>query len=90
MKKPLTVTVLFLVAIWGLTSATAGTLLRDGDFVAVCGDSITEQRLYALFIEDYLLMCKPAADLRVSPFGWNGDSTEWFSKCFRSSGVRCS
>jgi len=25
--------------------------------VAVCGDSITEQRLYSVLIEDYLLMC---------------------------------
>ena len=30
------------------------------DFVAICGDSITEQKLYSVFIEDYLLMCQPA------------------------------
>ena len=30
--------------------------MRDGDFVAVCGDSITEQRLYSVLIEDYLFM----------------------------------
>jgi len=64
----------------GPTTAAAETLLRQGDFVAVTGDSITEQRLYSVFIEDYLLMCRPAADLRVSQFGWNGDSAEWFSK----------
>ena len=58
----------------------AEPVLHEGDFVAVCGDSITEQRLYAMFIEDYLLMCKPAGDLRASQFGWNGDSAEWFSK----------
>jgi len=38
--------------------------LRDGDRVAIVGDSITEQKLYSVFIEDYLLMCKPQADLR--------------------------
>ena len=44
--------------------------LKSGDYVAVIGDSITEQRLYSLFIEDYLLMCKPALDLRATQFGW--------------------
>ena len=32
--------------------------------MAVFGDSITEQKQYSVFIEDYLLMCQPAADLR--------------------------
>ena len=31
--------------------------LQAQDFVAVCGDSITEQKQYSVFIEDYLLMC---------------------------------
>ena len=61
-------------------AAAAGLLLRQGDFVAVAGDSITEQRLYSMFIEDYLLMCQPAARLRVAQFGWNGDSASWFAK----------
>ena len=32
--------------------------LQSGDYVAVIGDSITEQKLYSLYIEDYLLMCQ--------------------------------
>ena len=62
------------------TSEAASPLLRAGDYVAIAGDSITEQRLYSMFIEDYLLMCKPAADLRVTQFGCNGDSASWFVK----------
>ncbi|HEY7117004.1 MAG TPA: SGNH/GDSL hydrolase family protein [Tepidisphaeraceae bacterium] len=50
--------------------------LQKGDFVAVCGDSITEQKLYSVYIEDYLLMCKPQPDLRVMQFGWSGE-TSW-------------
>ena len=49
--------------------------LKPGDFVAVVGDSITEQKQYSVFIEDYLLMCKPVADLRVTQFGWGGETT---------------
>src|SRR5687767_4450994 len=72
---------------WLLLLATAGAAraagqasekggLRPGDYVAVVGDSITEQKQYSVFIEDYLLMCKPAPDLRASQFGWGGE-TSW-------------
>src|SRR3989440_11406802 len=49
--------------------------LRSGDFLAVCGDSITEQKLYCRFIEEYLLMCQPE-QLRIMQLGWNGE-TSW-------------
>lgn len=50
--------------------------LKAGDYVAIIGDSITEQKQYSVFIEDYLLMCKPQADLRTTQFGWSGE-TSW-------------
>jgi lysophospholipase L1-like esterase len=49
--------------------------LQKGDFLAVCGDSITEQKLYCRFIEEYLLMCQPE-NLRIMQLGWNGE-TSW-------------
>ncbi len=54
------------------------TLLRRGDRVAVAGDSITEQRLYSRFIEDYLLMCVPELELRVFQLGWSGERAPGF------------
>jgi lysophospholipase L1-like esterase len=50
--------------------------LQKDDFVAVCGDSITEQKLYSRFIEEYLLMCRPQPNLRIMQLGWNGE-TSW-------------
>jgi hypothetical protein len=50
--------------------------LQKDDFVAVCGDSITEQKLYSRFIEEYLLMCRPQPNLRTMQMGWNGE-TSW-------------
>src|SRR5436305_7453556 len=50
--------------------------LQSGDYVAIVGDSITEQKQYSVFMEDYLLMCKPALNLRASQFGWGGE-TSW-------------
>ena len=48
--------------------------IQAGDYVAMIGDSITEQKLYSLFIEEYLLMCKPVPDLKVTQFGWGGET----------------
>ena len=54
--------------------------LIPGDFVAVVGDSITEQKEYSVFIEDYLLMCLPTAPLRVAQFGWSGETATGFAQ----------
>ncbi|HET6246674.1 MAG TPA: SGNH/GDSL hydrolase family protein [Tepidisphaeraceae bacterium] len=53
-----------------------GGQLKAGDYVAIIGDSITEQKQYSVFIEDYLLMCQPAKDLKTTQFGWGGE-TSW-------------
>ncbi len=57
-------------------SLAAGAGLEKNDRVAIVGDSITEQKIYSVFIEDYLLMCRPAADLKTMNFGWGGE-TSW-------------
>src|SRR5687767_12138893 len=61
------------------SQARAQEALKKGDFVAICGDSITEQKLYSVYMQNYLLMCKPAGvegDLRAMQFGWSGE-TSW-------------
>jgi lysophospholipase L1-like esterase len=70
-----------LIVAWALVTVTiaAEPQLRSGDYVAVIGDSITEQQLYSLYIEDYLLMCQPARDLRVTQFGWGGETAPGFA-----------
>jgi hypothetical protein len=60
------------------STAQTENQLRPGDLVAVCGDSITEQKIYSLYIEDYLLMCQPAPQLEAMQFGWSGESTWGF------------
>lgn len=58
------------------SSATAQQTLQANDYVAVVGDSITEQKKYSVYIEDYLVMCQPAEKLRQTQFGWSGE-TSW-------------
>lgn len=62
--------------------------VHDNDRVAIIGDSITEQKMYSVFIEDYLLMCQPARPERVMQFGWGGETAEGFKNrmvndCYR-------
>jgi lysophospholipase L1-like esterase len=52
------------------------TKLQSTDLVAICGDSITEQKIYSVDIEDYLIMCRPVPGLRAEQFGWGGE-TSW-------------
>jgi len=63
------------VAAHPLHAQQAGQL-KDGDLVAICGDSITEQKDYSVNIQSYLLMCQPKADLQTVQFGWGGE-TSW-------------
>ncbi|MDR1144870.1 MAG: SGNH/GDSL hydrolase family protein [Verrucomicrobiales bacterium] len=66
-------------AAWSpVTAQSSGLLLRDGDLTAICGDSITEQKIYSMFIEEYLLACQPAAKLQTVQFGWGGETAPGF------------
>lgn len=59
-------------------SALADPVLKNGDVLAICGDSITEQKQYSVFIETYLLACKPVSDLRIVQVGWSGEKAPGF------------
>jgi len=55
-----------------------GLLLRQGDRLAICGDSITEQRMYSRLIEDYLTVCEPELGVSVRQYGWSGEQAPGF------------
>jgi lysophospholipase L1-like esterase len=55
-------------------------VLEKGDRVAVVGDSITEQKQYSRFIEDYLTVCMPQLDLSVVQLGWSGETAGGFER----------
>ena len=56
----------------------SGLLLRPGDRLAICGDSITEQKMYSRLMEDYLTMCVPELKVTVRQFGWSGERAPGF------------
>ena len=55
-------------------------VLQPKDYVGVVGDSITEQKKYSVFIEDYLVMCQPAPQVTQTQFGWSGETSWGFER----------
>ena len=53
-------------------------LLQAGDRLAICGDSITEQKMYSRIIETYLTACVPQLQVTVRQYGWSGEKTDGF------------
>jgi len=62
----------------------ADLVLQPHDMVAICGDSITEQQQYSVFMEDYFIMCQPAQGLRAAQFGWGGETATGFDARIKS------
>jgi lysophospholipase L1-like esterase len=56
----------------------AHLVLRRGDRLAICGDSITEQKMYSRIMEDYLTMCVPELHITVRQYGWSGERAPGF------------
>ena len=58
--------------------AVQSGLLRTGDRLAICGDSITEQRMYSRLMETYLTACVPEMRITVRQYGWSGEKADGF------------
>lgn len=55
-----------------------GPVLKKGDRLAICGDSITEQKMYSRIIETYLTVCQPELEISVRQYGWSGETAVGF------------
>ena len=58
----------------GVSARGEEAKLKAGDYVAICGDSITEQKMYSADMETYFLVCQPQAKVQASQFGWGGET----------------
>jgi lysophospholipase L1-like esterase len=67
------------LADYQLTPAPAPTVsLQKGDRLAICGDSITEQKMYSVLIETYLTACLPELEITCRQYGWSGEKADGF------------
>src|SRR5580704_9799234 len=53
-------------------------ILKEGDRLAIIGDSITEQKMYSRIIETYLTVCVPELKITARQYGWSGETAEGF------------
>ncbi len=62
--------------------------LQKGDRLAICGDSITEQRQYSVILETYLTACLPELEITCRQYGWSGERASGFLERVESDVLR--
>jgi lysophospholipase L1-like esterase len=68
-------------------ASRAQSLLKDGDILLICGDSITEQKQYSVFLEDYILMSQPVRNVKTIQIGWGGENVQHFANYWQQVGL---
>ncbi len=59
-------------------AADAKPLLKTGDRLVLCGDSITARDKYATFVDLFLTVCYPELNVEVVQNGYSGEDTTMF------------
>ncbi|MEI6794751.1 MAG: SGNH/GDSL hydrolase family protein [Verrucomicrobiota bacterium] len=59
---------------------TATLLLQKDDRLAICGDSITEQKMYSVLMEAYIVAARSDLHVTVRQYGWSGEQAGGFLK----------
>jgi lysophospholipase L1-like esterase len=67
-----------LAALPARSAEPAKCVLKKGDRLVVVGDSITEQKVYSRYIEDYLTACRPDLGIWCLQLGWGGETAGGF------------
>ncbi len=67
---------------------TEGLFLKKRDRLAICGDSITEQKMYSRIMETYLTVCVPQLEITVRQFGWSGEQAPGFLNRMKNDCLR--
>ncbi len=62
----------------GLAAPAPAVKLQKGDKLAICGDSITEQKMYSRIMEAYLTACVPELEITSRQYGWSGEQAGGF------------
>ena len=72
----------FLVALFAAltTLSHADPVLKQGDTLTMCGDSITQQGIYTTFVDDYIHMCQPVTGIKTIQCGWGGTTAPHFAE----------
>lgn len=66
----------------------SGLRIAKGDRLAICGDSITEQKMYSVILETYLTACVPDLEVTCRQYGWSGEQASGFLKRMKDDVLR--
>ncbi len=72
----------------GLAAPAPSVKLRQGDKLAICGDSITEQKMYSRIMEAYITACMPELQVTCRQYGWSGEQAGGFLKRMKNDVLR--
>jgi len=65
-----------------------GLRLLPGDRLAICGDSITEQKMYSRVIEAYLATARRDLGVSCRQYGWSGEQAGGFLRRMKNDVIR--
>lgn len=71
-----------------LAPETTTLLLQKGDRYAICGDSITEQKMYSRLLEAYLAAARPDLAIECRQYGWSGETAAGFAGRMKNDVLR--
>ena len=71
-----------------LAPETKALLLQKGDRYAICGDSITEQKMYSRLLEAYLAAARPDLAVECRQYGWSGETAAGFAGRMKNDVLR--
>jgi lysophospholipase L1-like esterase len=75
MRKPIiTLLIVLALAVSLVQCASSAPVFKTGDRVVIYGDSITEQQVYARYMQQYLQCRYPDLKLKFYNAGWGGDT----------------
>lgn len=66
-----------------IASANSDFFIQNGDTVLIWGDSITDDGIYPLMIENYVLTRFPDWKVRFFNLGWGGDQAQFYKRLER-------
>lgn len=91
MKSPISIWLLLAVLYISLSiTAYSETVFKQNDVLTICGDSLTEQGGYSVFMEEYIFPCQPVNRIKIFQCGAGGDTAPHFAARMKDTALTLS
>lgn len=72
--------IILLILFIFISFSEAKVVVQSGDRIAICGDSITAQKIYSAYVEAYILACSGIENVKCFNFGFGGEHAKRFTE----------